>query len=205
MTDAKEQGGAREADGGIEEPVTPVNSAQECPEEEIVRVEDLPQDPLAMPPPYWRSSGAIFHVLAALESMPKLLSKLPQELEQADRELEEHYKKHPDDHESDGALEEFGNICQALWELEHAIKLDAERAILMASIAAEDEVNMFCVFNLQEDIAETIEKLSPPEKLLVASATLGRHGLKGTDVYEKARKLSAWRNAFAHGTVWIDP
>ena len=180
-------------------PSNPSITAADRTEEDIVRVEDLPDDPLAMPPPYWRSSGAIFHVLVALRSISKLLSKLPNIVNQTERKPKKHYERYPGNSESDPAMAEFSDICDGLWELEHAIKLDAEHAILMASISAEDEVNQFCVFNLHRDIAETIEKLSLPEKLLVASGTLGKHGLKSTDVYEKARKLVTWRNAFAHG------
>ena len=58
---------------------------------------------------------------------------------------------------------------------------------------------MFCVFNLHRDIAETIEKLSVQEKLLVASGVMGKHDVKSEAVYERAGKLNRWRNAFAHG------
>jgi hypothetical protein len=199
MPNPKEQVEGLGAENEAAKQAVPLDSVREGRKDEVVRMEDIPEDPLAMPPPYWRSSGAIFHVLAALESMPKLLSSLPEAVEQVNHQLEQHYEKRADDHENDQALAEFSDICESLWELEHSIKLEAERAILMASIAAEDEINMFCVFNLQRDIAETIEKLSPPEKLLIASGTLREHRVKGTDVYEKARKLAAWRNAFAHG------
>jgi hypothetical protein len=86
-----------------------------------------------------------------------------------------------------------------LWELEHRIKLESERAILMSAIQAEDEVNQFCVFNLHKDLAETIEKLSLSEKLIVAAGVLGKNDVKSTAVYEKAKKLTVWRNAFVHG------
>ena len=114
-------------------------------------------------------------------------------------QLDQYYEKYGDDDKSEDASVVFGNICNNLWELEHLIKLDSERAILMSAISAEDEVNQFCVFNLHRDIAETIEKLSVPEKLLVASGVMGKHGVKSTAVYEKAVKLNSWRNAFAHG------
>jgi len=199
MTDFQPEGEEPKANADDEKPAAPSTSPSEDQEEEIVRVEDIPEDPLAMPPPYWRSSGAIFHVLAGLRSMVDSLSKLQPVVEQTDLALEKHYKKYDDNSESDAAMEEFSEICDELWALEHAIKLEGERTILMASIAAEDEINQFCVFNLHRDIAETIEKLSPSEKLLIASGALGRHGLKGTDVFEKARRLASWRNAFAHG------
>ena len=39
-------------------------------------LEDLPTDHFKMPPPYWRSSGTIFHIIDALEDLCKLLNEL---------------------------------------------------------------------------------------------------------------------------------
>src|SRR5579859_3730862 len=64
-------------------------------EDRLIRLEDLPDDPLSMPPPYWRSSGAIFHVLSALESLLKHLAGLPRLIAQTDRELDGYYDKYP--------------------------------------------------------------------------------------------------------------
>jgi hypothetical protein len=36
--------------------------------EKVITVDELPDDPLAMPPPYWRGSGAVFHVMDCLEA-----------------------------------------------------------------------------------------------------------------------------------------
>jgi hypothetical protein len=44
-------------------------------EEPILTVDQLPDDPLKMPPPYWRSGGAIFHIQDALEELVVLLQK----------------------------------------------------------------------------------------------------------------------------------
>lgn len=160
-------------------------------EPEIVRIEDIPDNPLAMPPPYWRSSGAIFHVSVALRGMLKSLAKLPGVLARTNARLDKHYEAYPGDNpDRVDALREFGDICDEFWKLEHAIKLESEYAILTASITAEDEINQFCVFNLHRDIAEDIERLSLPEKLLVASGILGKHGVKNTNTYEQARKLT---------------
>lgn len=166
----------------------------------FVSVDELPDDPLSMPPPHWRCSGAIFHILAALEALSTHHSNLIPVLARTERKLERYYDKHPDGaEETDEYLAEFSHICDELWDLEHRIKMESERAILMSAIFAEDTVNEFCVFNLHRDIAETIEKLSLPEKLVIASAAVGKPGVKGTSVYEGARKLTGWRNAFAHG------
>lgn len=165
--------------------------------ETITVSKQLPNDPLPMPPPYWRSSGAIFHVIDSLESLVSLLRELLPLHEQTELRLEDYYESHPN--EDDPDLEEFSDICDELWSLEHKIKLKAEIAILMSAVQAEDNLNMFCVFNLHKDIAESVEKLSPPEKLLIVTAVAGQPSIKGNAVFEALKKLFSWRNAFAHG------
>lgn len=167
-------------------------------ERTTIMPEQLPDDPLSMPPPYWRSSGAIFHVLDSLESLVSLLGELLPLHEQTELRLEDYYENHPNE-DDDSDLEEFSDICDDLWSLEHKIKLKAEIAILMSAVQAEDKLNMFCVFNLHKDIAESVEKLSPPEKLLIVTAVAGQPSIKGNAVFEALKKLSGWRNAFAHG------
>jgi hypothetical protein len=164
----------------------------------IITSDQIPDDPLKMPPPYWRSGSAIFHLLDALTDLPELLSNLVVEHESTELRLSEFYEQHSDEL-SDEELEEFGEICDDLWGLEERVKIKAGLAIFMSAIEAEDLINRFCVFNLHRDIAESIESLSPAEKLLVASAAVGKESTKGTAVYEAVKKLSAWRNAFAHG------
>jgi hypothetical protein len=156
----------------------------------------LPDDPLKMPPPFWRSAGAIFHVLRSLTSLETHLSQLVPLNRRTDERLNEYFNRVPEPPEDDP---EFDDICEELWDLEHEIKLDTDIAILMSAICAEDDLNRFCVFNLHQDMAEPLEKLSPPEKLLVASASVGHPGVKSTHAYEALRKLSSWRNAYAHG------
>ena len=102
-------------------------------EVKITRTEDLPDDPLSMPPPYWRSSCAIFHVLAALESMVKNVAQLPAVVAKTNRQLDDHYAEYGEQHESKEAMDAFSDICDNLHELEHLIKLDSERAILMSA------------------------------------------------------------------------
>jgi len=165
----------------------------------ILTSDQIPDDPLKMPPPYWRSGGAIFHLLDSLTDLPELLSKLLIVHERTELRLHEYYERHPNEPSGDDELEEFGEICDDLWELEHRVKAKAELAIFMSAIEVEDLINRFCVFNLHKDISESVESLSPAEKLLVTSAAVGEKSTKGTAVYEAVKKLSAWRNAFAHG------
>ncbi|MFQ4135754.1 hypothetical protein PGN35_005490 [Nodosilinea sp. PGN35] len=167
--------------------------------EKVVSVDHLPNDPMAMPPPYWRSGGAIFHVIDALEALCELLQDLVRVHEETEEQLANFYDQFPEDDESEEGLEAFGEICSDLWDLEHKIKMKAEVAILMSAIEVEASINKFCVYNLHKDIAETIEKLSPGEKLVVASASVGQPNAKANSAYEAIRKLYLWRNAFAHG------
>ena len=164
----------------------------------VMTLEQLPDNPLTMPPPYWRSSGAVFHVLDALESLISLLEKLLPVHEQTELQLEEYYKSNPNEND-DPDLENFSGICDELWSLEHKIQLKTEIAVLMSAVAAEDRLNMFCVFNLRKDVAESIEKLSLSEKLLIATAVVEQPSVKGDTVFEALKKLTQWRNAFAHG------
>jgi len=168
-------------------------------EKKVNTVDELPDDPLQMPPPYWRGGGAIFQLVDALRELEGLLQRLLFVHTQTDTELEEYYEKYPDLDESDSALEEFANIVDELNELEHRVKMKGELACLMSAIKAEEDINRFCVFNLYKEIAEPIEKLSSPEKLLVASAAVGKPGVRQTFVFEGIRSLFSWRNAFAHG------
>lgn len=165
----------------------------------IITLDQVPDNPLDMPPPYWRGSSAIFHAWDALEDISRLLCELIPVHERTELKLNEYYEQNPVEPSNDAELEEFGEICNELWELEEKIKLKAEVAILMSAIQAEEDINKFCVFNLHKDIAESIEGLPPAEKILIASAAIGKTNTKGTTVYEAAKKLSAWRNAFAHG------
>lgn len=169
-------------------------------QEPVLTADQLPDDPTKMPPPYWRSSGAIFHLSDALQEIESLFHQLIPVHADTESRLDKYYEKYPglrDDDED--AQEEFADILDDLWALEYKIKLRAEIACFMSAIEMEDDLNSFCVFNLHKDIAESIEKLSPTEKLLVASTAVGYPGVKGKVVFDEVRKLVGWRNAFAHG------
>jgi hypothetical protein len=164
---------------------------------EIRTTEQIPDDPLKMPPPFWRSSGAIFQLLDALREMDTFLTELIPIHHETQLLLADYLERHPN--VDDPELEEFGDLHYDLWEIEHKVQLKSQLACLMSAIQAEDELNQFCVFNLHKDISESVEKLTPPEKLLVACAVVGQSGTKGRAVFNAIRKLSSWRNAFAHG------
>jgi hypothetical protein len=164
----------------------------------IVTSDQIPDNPLEMPPPYWRSGSAIYHVINALTELPDFLSDLSYVHKRTKKRLNKYYERHPNK-SGDEELEEFVKICSDLWRLEEEVKDKAELAVFMSAIEVEDLINRFCVFNLHKDISESIESLSPAQKLLIASAAVGKENVKGTIVYEGVKKLSSWRNAFAHG------
>lgn len=159
-------------------------------------VTDLPNDPLDMPPPYWRTSGAVFQIVAALEELCTSLETLRKVLPRINHLLAEYFERNPEPIEDH---EEFGDITEPLWEVESKIKSKCELAVFMVAIEAEDLVNRIGVFNLHKDVAQSIEKLNPPEKLLIVAVTLTGTSIKDSKPYEALKKLTSWRNAYAHG------
>lgn len=163
---------------------------------EYTTVDQLPEDPLSMPPPYWRSTGAVFQITSALEELCDLLRALREIHPNVEGRLSEYFAANPETTEND---EEFSEIIEPLWELESKIKLKCELAVFMAAIESEDLINRVSVYNLHKEISESIEKLSPPDKYLVIATSLTDSSNKGSKPYEVIKRLTAWRNAFAHG------
>jgi hypothetical protein len=152
----------------------------------------------AVAPPYWRSGGAIFQLEMALNELGYFLEKLIPVHAEVDKKYEALMAEIGDENFDDD--DERGiEILDPLMDIESTIRAKADLACLMSAIEAEDQVNRFCVFNLDKDLAESIEKLSVPEKLLVAAGTMVKRRVKETAVYEGAKRLVSWRNAFAHG------
>lgn len=162
----------------------------------IITTDQLPADPLTMPPPYWRTGGAIFYVMDSIVEVASLLQQLRSTLATTRKKLEELEEKAG---KNDIKEDDFSDACCDLWGLEYSIRQHAHLAIFMSAIQAEDDINQFCVFNLPKDLAESLERLSPPDKLVVAAAGVRVTDVKTTAVFEKIRRLTGWRNAFAHG------
>lgn len=160
---------------------------------------------LEMPPPYWRGSSSIFHILNTLDEIIEILPNLHQISIKTAKLLYEHNdqiekdKLYNKQKTEDEYMEQFSNICDELWENEHRFMLKAEVLFLMISIGIEDHINKFCVYNLQKNIAESIEKLSMSEKLVIATSVISEINIKSYSIYEHIIKISKWRNAFAHG------
>ena len=161
-------------------------------------LEDLPTDHFKMPPPYWRSSGTIFHIIDALEDLCKLLNELINILPNINCLLDEYFKINPNEDE-DEDNEKYGDICEPLWIIESKIKLKCELAVFMSAIEVEDLLNKTSVYNLDKDISESIEKLSPIEKFLIISTSLTKESAKNANIFQSLKKLISWRNSYAHG------
>jgi hypothetical protein len=156
----------------------------------------LPDDPLRMPPPYWRSGEGVLHLQASVsEIADKLLPDLILFTEALDTAVD---GLDPEVVENDPP-DEVAFIFESILYVESDIIRVSDLAIFMAAIAAEDGINQFAVFNIHKDAAEAIEKLSPPDKLILVSALMGAAPVKGTAPFEAIRNLTSWRNAAAHG------
>ena len=167
----------------------------------FVSVDQLPDDPLAMPPPYWRSGGASFQLDDALQTLIERLHELVPIHSVVRGHIARHFERYTTDEETEAeaAMDEFGDICDPLWEAEHRVKLKADLSILMAAILAEEIINRFCVYNVPKELVEALEKLSPAEKLTAAASHLGKTSVRSSAAFAAITALSSWRNAFAHG------
>src|SRR5262245_40788063 len=91
-------------------------------EQKIRDVSQVPEDPFRMPPPYWRSSSAIFHIQESLDALLHLLEQLVDVHSETELKLEEYYKQHPEPSNEDPDDSEFADICDELWELLSFVK-----------------------------------------------------------------------------------
>jgi hypothetical protein len=158
--------------------------------ERFVSVDQLPDDPLSMPPPYWQSGVGIRIIERSVtEIAEKLLPRLVA--------AHEAWKAISDN--ADGGESRLPEELYTLRATEDTISHLADITIFMAAIGAEEAINQFAVFNLHRDSAEVLEKLGPPEKLILAAAIVGAAPVKGTAPYESIERLTAYRNAAAHG------
>lgn len=170
--------------------------------EEQHKMNEIPDDPLLMPPPYWRGSSAIWHIYEGLSELAEKLESLESAYEIQKEQLELFYSENPslvEDEESLVQSNEFWDIVSDSLKLSEQIKLRVERTIVMAAIDVEENINMVCVYNLRREMTEIIEKLSPIEKFVILGSVLTNSNVKGTSEYGELQKLMKYRNTFAHG------
>lgn len=167
----------------------------------VISVDQLPEDPSQMPPPYWRSGGVVFQLEDALQTLLQFLRELVPVHAVVEDQLVIHFEQFENEEESqtEEALGAFAEICDPLWEIEFKVQLKCQLTILMAAIYAEELINRFCVYNAPKELVETLEKLSPAEKLTAAAGHLGNCRVRATAAFSAMTALSGWRNAFAHG------
>jgi hypothetical protein len=159
-----------------------------------------PDDPLKMPPPYWEDSGALDQFIRAIEMVNSLLPALADESNRIEPLVNDYHDRRDNYGEGyDPEYIEFGKIADDFNDLELAIASYADLCVLMGAISVETLINKFCVYNLHRDIAEPLERLASPEKLIISSALVGHPGVKSRAPYEAVKELTKWRNAFAHG------
>lgn len=166
------------------------------------KMNEIPDDPLLMPPPYWRGSSAIWHINDGLCELVEKLDALENVCEVQEEQLTLFYAENPqvvEDEESLVQSNEFWSIVSDSLKLSEKIKLRIERTIVMAAIDVEENINMVCVYNLRREMTEIIEKLSPIEKFVILGSILTNSNVKGTSEYGELQKLMKYRNTFAHG------
>jgi len=165
-------------------------------------MDELPDSPSSMPPPYWRGSSAIWHIGEGLTEIAEKLQQLQVAYDVREKRLERFYELNPNLRDDDEKLinsSEFWNIASPFANLRDQIKLRVERTIVMAAIEAEDNINMVCVYNFRREMIEIIEKLSPLEKFVILGSILANKNVKGVTEYSHLQALMKYRNAFAHG------
>jgi len=160
----------------------------------------FPDDPLQMPPPYWEDSGALDQFIRSIEMVVALLPGLFDEGDRISPLVDAyHERRDANGPEYDPEYEEFADISNDFMDLEIAIVSYSDLCVFMGGISVETLINKFLVYNFHRDICEPLESLSPPDKLVIASALTGFPGVKSTAPYEATKQLSKKRNAFAHG------
>jgi hypothetical protein len=164
--------------------------------ERFVSLDQLPDDPLSMPPPYWRGGVGIFIIE---RNMAEIAENLLPELVAANEAWNAVSDKVDLEADVNGEESPFPEELDILMDTESEISNLASLTSFMAAIGAEEAINQFAVFNLHKDSAEAIEKLGPPDKLILVAAMVGAAPVKGTAAYQSIRQLTAFRNAAAHG------
>jgi hypothetical protein len=149
--------------------------------------------------PWWRSNGSILIANQLVEDLFYYLGKWKlfkeDKLPEEDRLIN---WRLPIDEDDD--LNEFfikTNGMSFAVRAQHLCQL----VMLMCAIYIEDQVNKFLVFNIDESIVDSIERMNPLQKLEIASAILEQPKFKGTHIYQKLKSIVEWRNQFAHGKL----
>lgn len=149
--------------------------------------------------PYWRSNGSIVIANQLVEDLFYYLGKWKllkdDKLSREDRIVNWKLPIDEDDDLNDFYIKTSGvsfasrskYICQLI--------------MLTCAIYVEDQVNKFLVFNIDESIVNSIDRMNSLQKLEIATAILEKPKFKSTHVYQKLKVIVDWRNQFAHGKL----
>jgi hypothetical protein len=166
---------------------------------DFTSVDQLPDNPAAMPPPYWRSGGSGLQLHDATDRLIEAFHELVDVTPRVKTRAEQFRQDSRSAEATDEYSKEIRQIYDEAWRLENQITLRSELVILMAAIYAEELINRFAVYNIPKDLVETLEKLSPAEKLLASASHLGHAQVRSNAAYAAIAELLKWRNAYAHG------
>lgn len=152
-------------------------------------------------PYYWSGSHAIHHLLDALQELENLLRQLIS-IHAVHADMALRMKNRRKSRDKDETVDSsFEGIIDELWALEEKIRLKAELACLMSAIQTEDNLNAFIVFNREDGSKDNFRKKSLLKKRELASKVVGGNLLVEKEglIFQAFKRLSEWRNAFAHG------
>lgn len=149
--------------------------------------------------PWWRSNGSILIANQLVEELFYYLGKWKlfkeDKLSEEDRLINWRLPIDEDDDLNEFFINTHGMSLAA--RSKHLCQL----IMLMCAIYLEDQVNKFLVFNIDESIVDSIERMNSLQKLEIASAILKQPKFKGTHIYQKLKSIVDWRNQFAHGKL----
>ncbi|MEC1723935.1 hypothetical protein P9E34_04135 [Schinkia azotoformans] len=146
--------------------------------------------------PYWRSNATILTTTQLVDELFHYLSKWY---------LLKEDKMSQEDRYTTWNLPATGNeLTNFIIQLpapsySHRAKNTCDLIMLMCAIFTEDNINMFIVFNIDESIVNSIERMNAIQKVEIASAILKQPKFKGTHVYKCLKEIVEWRNNYAHG------
>ncbi|MGG3801777.1 hypothetical protein [Metabacillus fastidiosus] len=149
--------------------------------------------------PYWRSNGSITIANQSMEELFYYLGKW-QLLKEDRLTTEERYINWKLPIEEDDKMNDFLISFNHIPFASHA-KSKSHIIMLMCAIYIEDTINKFLVFNINESIVNSIERMNSLQKMEIATAILNEKGFKGTHVYTGLKFIVDWRNQFAHGKM----
>lgn len=156
--------------------------------------------PIKEPPPYWQRSSALLHLDVATDNILGLLPEFYEIAKSTQEDLTEFYQRKSELRSTDVFNhQELTSIILDYWTLECKLSVACEIACLMCAIQTEDNINRFIAYHFHEEIATSLEKLSPAEKITIISCSISAKSFKSNGVYRDVKSLSKWRNTFAHG------